>query len=93
MQNQTVETVAASGGDAEHYANFLDAIRNQRRSVADIEGAHQSTLLCHLGNIAQRTGRQLQIDPSNGHILGDAEAQQLWGREAYRDGFNPQAYI
>jgi len=73
--------------------NFLDSIRNNRRSASDIEGAHQSTLLCHLGNIAQRTGRPLQTDPSNGHILGDTEAEQLWGREEYREGFDPKVYV
>ena len=45
-------------------------------------------LLCHLGNIAQTTGRALRTDPSSGHILDDAEAMRLWQRE-YEPGWTP----
>ena len=34
-----------------------------------------------LGNIAQRVGHSLQIDPGSGRILNDLEANKLWGRE------------
>lgn len=93
MQGEQVENVSASGGDPEHYANFLDSIRSGQRPSSDIETAHQSTLLCHLGNIAQRTGRQLQIDPQNGHILNDSGAQQMWARDEYHKDFDPQSYV
>lgn len=93
MKNKEVENVKGRGGDAEHYANFLDSIRKQRRPSADIEGGHKSTLLCHLGNIAQRADRHLQTDPKNGHILNDAEAQKMWGRDEYREGFDPRAFV
>ena len=76
-------------GDKEHLQNFLDCIRSGKRPNAEIEEGYKSTLLCHLGNIAWRTGRSLHIDPANGHILGDAEAQALWGRE-YRPGWEPK---
>ena len=72
-------------GDTEHLQNFLDC----KRPNAEIEEGHKSTLLCHLGNIAWRTSHTLRIDPTNGHILGDAEAQALWGRE-YRPGWEPK---
>ena len=45
-----------------------------------VEG-HKSTLLCHLGNIAYRTGRTVNSDPANGHILDDTEQQAMWQRE------------
>jgi len=35
----------------------------------------------HLGNIAHRTGRSLQCDPRNGHILNDKPAMAYWTRE------------
>jgi len=43
-------------------------------------------LLCHLGNIAQRTGRALDCDPSNGRIMNNAEAMKLWSRD-YEPGW------
>ena len=86
MQNKEVESVSRKGGDPEHYASFLKAIREGGRPSSDIEDAHKTTLLCHLGNIAQRVGRTLETDAQNGHIKNDPEAQQLWSRE-YRKGW------
>jgi predicted dehydrogenase len=77
------------GGDKDHFADFLDAVRTGRLPNADIEKAHRSTLLCHLGNIAYRTGSVLTTDPNNGHILGNEAAQNLWGRE-YAPGWEPK---
>ena len=75
--------------DALHIRNFFDAIRNGAPLRSDIVGGHQSTLLVQLGNIAQRTGRTLQTDPKNGHILNDKDALQLWSRE-YEPGWEPE---
>jgi len=49
----------------------------------------KSTLWCHLGNIAWRTGHTLNIDPTTGRILDDKEANKLWTRE-YRKGWEPK---
>ena len=59
-----------------------------QRPAADIEEGHQSTLLCHLGNIAYRTGKTVNCDPATGRILEDKDQQALWSRE-YRKGWEP----
>ena len=71
-----------------HIANFLASIRGEDTLNAPIEDGRKSILLCHLGNIAQRTGRSLQCDPTTGHILNDIEAMLLWTRE-YEPGWEP----
>ena len=68
------------GGDDFHFNNFLAAIRRGDTLNSEIEEGHKSTLLCHLGNIAQRTGRSLQCDPKNGQILNDKQAMAFWTR-------------
>ena len=88
MYNKERAKSPGKGGDGEHFANFLHSIRTGSKPNADIEEAHKSTLLCHLGNISQRTGRALDIDSSNGHIVNDEEAMQLWSRE-YQPGWEP----
>jgi len=88
MKNKKVATSSGGSGNNEHQMDFLEAIRQGRRANADIEEAHKSTLLCHLGNIAYRTGRTLHTDPNNGHIQADTEAAAMWGRE-YRPGWEP----
>jgi hypothetical protein len=37
--------------------------------------------LCHLGNIAYRVGRSIQVNPATGTIADDAAASQLTRRE------------
>lgn len=72
--------------DRVHIDDFLDAVKNNRIPNADIAELHKSTTLVQLGNIAWRTGKSLDIDSSNGHVLNDPEAQKLWSRE-YEPGW------
>ena len=71
-----------------HYQNFIDCIksRQQEQLIADIEEGHYSAMLCHLGNIAYRTGRRLEFDPQQETFLNDEEANQMLSRE-YRKGY------
>jgi predicted dehydrogenase len=74
--------------DAIHVVNFLDNIRFNRKPFADASNGHKSTLWMQLGNIAQRTGRTLSINTSDGHIKNDEEAMKFWMRE-YEKGWEP----
>jgi predicted dehydrogenase len=78
-----------SGGDVAHIANFLAAVRGTEKLNSEIEEGHKSTLLCHLGNIAHRTGRALRCDPTTGRVENDPEAMRLWTRE-YAPGWEPK---
>jgi predicted dehydrogenase len=75
--------------DGTHLKNFCEAIRGNEPINAPILEGHKSTLLPQLGNIAIRTGRALKCDPTNGHILNDADAMKLWKRE-YEKGWAPR---
>ena len=75
--------------DALHILNFFDGIRLGTRLNSDIVSGHQSTLLVQLGNISQRVGRSLAINPTNGHILNDKAAMKFWSRE-YEKGWEPK---
>ncbi|HUQ67733.1 MAG TPA: Gfo/Idh/MocA family oxidoreductase [Flavitalea sp.] len=74
--------------DALHIQNFFEAIKKGTKLNADIHGGHQSTLLCQLGNISLRSGHALQIDPVNGRIKNDPEAEKFWHR-TYHPGWEP----
>ncbi len=88
MQSKVVAEETGPGDDAAHIENFLMSIREGERPHADIEEGHKSTLLCHLGNIAARTGRALVTSETDGSIVGDPEAAALWTKE-YREGWTP----
>jgi predicted dehydrogenase len=71
-----------------HTANFLAAIRDGTPLTAPIADGAKTGLLCHLGTIAQQTGRKLRIDPQTGRILGDEDAMRKWQRD-YAPGWKP----
>ena len=50
-----------------------------------VEEVHKSTVLCHLGNIAYRTGkRKLEFDGETERFVNDDEANKLVKR-VYRE--------
>jgi predicted dehydrogenase len=75
--------------DSQHVADFLDAIRNNRRPNCDVETGYKSVVAMQLGNISWRVGRDLNIDPKNGHIIKDPDAEKLWSR-IYEKGWEPK---
>ena len=82
--------VSASGNlDLYHFNNFVEAIRGNTSLNSPVDDGHKSVLLCHLANIAQRTGRTLNCDPTNGQIKDDKEAMMLWRRN-YEKGWEPR---
>ena len=68
-----------------HQQNFIDSIRGDAKPNAEIEIGHKSTILCHLGNLAYRTGKTLKFDART-ETTDSPEANKLLGRE-YRKGF------
>jgi predicted dehydrogenase len=89
LKGKQVGSGTGPAGDKVHFENFLDCIRTGQRPNSEIEDAQKSTLLCHLGNIAYRTGHTLHIDTKTGRIIGDNTAAKLWSRQ-YRPGWEPK---
>lgn len=84
-----VRTEKVQAGDTPHFGNLVNAIRTNGRLNSDIEEAHKSTLLCHLGNISHRTGRALVCSSKDGAIQNDKAAMAMWTRE-YHKGMEPR---
>ncbi len=87
-QEGTMDVRGGGGLTERHIANMLAVIRDGAVQASPIEEGHKSTLLCHLGNVAQYVGRTLRCDPANGRILGDEEAMGYWNR-SYEPGWEP----
>lgn len=81
------EVIAQGKGDnsgAEHIGNFLACVRSRKAPNADLETVgHPSSIMCHAGNIAWRTGKQLTLDPET-EWFDDPQANQLRTRSEYR---------
>jgi len=55
------------------FGSFIQAMRSRKREDlnADVEVAHYSAALCHLGNISYRLGHAQAFGPEKPAILGD----------------------
>jgi predicted dehydrogenase len=65
------------------WANFLDAIDNNKRPAADIEPGHRATAMALLGMLSWKAGRSITWDADKEQIVNDPEANAMLAR-AYR---------
>ena len=67
-----------------HHQNWLDSIKSRKLPICDVAIGHRSATVCHLGNIALRTGRTIHWDPTAEKIVGDSDAAKMLSRP-YRE--------
>jgi predicted dehydrogenase len=68
-----------------HGNNFIDCIKSRKQPICNVEVGHRSVSVCHLGNIALRSGLKLQWDPSVERFTGaNSEEANQWLRREYR---------
>lgn len=67
-----------------HMLDFLKAIADRSKPVADIEQGHISTAACVLANMSMKLGRSMSYDAAKGIVTGDEEATRLL-RRPYRE--------
>lgn len=89
--NKGVETFKnpAKLTDVPHFTNFINSIRLGERLNSEIEEAQKSSLLCHLANIAYRSGKVIQFDQQKKKIINAEGTEKFWTRE-YRPGWEPK---
>lgn len=84
----TIDTVGAGGLTINHVSNFFAAIRSSTPLNSPISDSSISTMLCHLGNLAQDAGETLNLD-ANGKIINDKKIKDKMTRE-YHKGWEPK---
>jgi predicted dehydrogenase len=71
---------------AAHHQNFFDCIRGEQKQLnADALAGHLAASVCHLANIAWRTGEVLRFDPAKERVTNLKNADALVRRQ-YREG-------
>ena len=70
-----------------HIHNFIDCVKSRETPAADISIGHRSATVCHLGNIAVRTGKKINWNPRTETIEGDPEAAK-WLTKEYRKPYS-----
>lgn len=84
-----LDTVGGGGLTDEHVHNFAMAIREGQELNSPIKEGQISVHALHLGNIAQKIGRSINLNTTNGRIIGDSEAMSMWSRD-YEPGWEPR---
>jgi predicted dehydrogenase len=54
-----------------HMGNFLQCVRSRREPICHAGVGHRSVTVCHIGNIAIRTGRRLRWNPETERFTAD----------------------
>ncbi len=67
-----------------HWKNFLKAVDNRSKPIADIEQGFISSACCILANVSQQVQRTLAWDPGVGALIDDKRANALLARP-YRE--------
>ncbi len=69
-----------------HQRDWLNCIQTRRQPIADVEIGCRSVTICHLANIALRTGKTIQWDPEKEQITNDPSLN-TWLDRPYRAGW------
>ena len=73
---------ATIAGDADHYANFVDAVRARDASLlnAPIVEGHVSSALCHLGNLSHQLGAVAEPSAIRDAVAADTPLSEACAR-------------
>jgi predicted dehydrogenase len=61
---------------SDHYANFLQCVRDRREPVSTVASGHRATVLGNVADIAVRLSRKLKWDSREEHFVADDEANR-----------------
>lgn len=64
-----------------HFQNLVNAITDGEKLRSPIDQGNISVTILQLSNIAWKFNRKLNLNPQNGRIQNDPEAEKLWSRE------------
>lgn len=70
-----------------HEKNWLDCMKSRERPNSDIEIGRLSTMLCHLGNVSYKLGRDVHFDAEKEDFGTDREANVLLDKQ-YRSPYD-----
>jgi hypothetical protein len=64
----------------EHNRNFIDCVKSRQETICPVEMGIRCDTICHLSDIAARTGRAIQWSPEKEMIVGDQDAARMLAR-------------
>ncbi len=83
LKDIDVPPIVKFQANIDHVNHFLDCVKTRQTPCADISIGHRSATVCHLGNIAVRSGQKINWDPATETITGDTNLSK-WLTKEYR---------
>ena len=74
----------------EHHGNWLEAIRDNKETIAPVEEAHRACSACLLHHISMKLKRKIYWDPVKEQFKNDEEANKMLSR-TQRKGYEVKA--
>src|SRR5204863_7445449 len=62
-----------------HMQNFIDCVKSRGKPITDVEIGASSVIVCHIGAIALRSGKNFKWDPTK-HTSDDATVNAMLSR-------------
>ncbi len=84
-----MDLVGAGPMTTMHFQNLINSIKNNEKLHSPINEGNISVTMLQLSNISWKIGRNLNINPKTGHIVGDKNAKKMCKRE-YEKGWEPK---
>lgn len=72
-----------------HFNNFLMAIRENATLNSSVAEINYSNQMCHLGNVAQKLGKEINVDDKSGMVMDEPGIAKMISRE-YEPGWEPK---
>jgi predicted dehydrogenase len=88
-QTSSTDTTGKDSMTDAHFANLVAAVRTGAPLHSPVEQGNVAVTMLQLANYSWALNRALKLDPSNGHIVGDPEAERMTHRE-YEKGWAPK---
>ena len=73
-----------SAGVGSHWRDFVDCVKTRKTPRADLRSVAQTTICCHLANIALYSGETVHWDNASWDLAGKAGRDTLQYRRPYR---------
>ena len=74
----------------DHHGNWLEAIRDNKQTIAPVEEAHRSCSTCLIHHISMKLNRKLKWNPAKEKFIKDDEANKMLSR-TQRKGYEVKA--
>lgn len=85
-ESATTNTVGIGNLDIIHFQNFINAINKGEKLNSPADDIIISNIMCHLGNIAQKSNTIVELDDSTGALVNNPGAEKMWDR-TYEPGW------